>query len=68
MTDKQESTNTGKLWGGRFAGGPSPELEALSRSTHFDWSSNTRKVRLERPPEINSARRSPERAMPSERR
>ncbi len=30
-------TNTGKLWGGRFAGGPSPELEALSRSTHFDW-------------------------------
>ncbi|MDN5894677.1 MAG: argininosuccinate lyase [Nocardioides sp.] len=31
------STNTGKLWGGRFAGGPSPELEALSRSTHFDW-------------------------------
>lgn len=35
--DKAESTNTGKLWGGRFAGGPSPELEALSRSTHFDW-------------------------------
>ena len=32
-----ESTNEGKLWGGRFAGGPSPELEALSRSTHFDW-------------------------------
>ncbi|GAW49545.1 MULTISPECIES: argininosuccinate lyase [unclassified Nocardioides] len=30
-------TNTGKLWGGRFAGGPSPELDALSRSTHFDW-------------------------------
>ena len=30
-------TNTGKLWGGRFAGGPSPALEALSRSTHFDW-------------------------------
>ena len=27
----------GKLWGGRFVGGPSPELEALSRSTHFDW-------------------------------
>ncbi|WP_208322530.1 argininosuccinate lyase [Mumia sp. ZJ430] len=25
------------LWGGRFASGPSPELEALSRSTHFDW-------------------------------
>jgi argininosuccinate lyase len=32
-----KTTNTGKLWGGRFAGGPSPELEALSRSTHFDW-------------------------------
>lgn len=31
------TTNTGKLWGGRFAGGPSPELEALSVSTHFDW-------------------------------
>lgn len=25
------------LWGGRFASGPSPELVALSRSTHFDW-------------------------------
>jgi hypothetical protein len=31
------STHDGRLWGGRFAGGPSPELEALSRSTHFDW-------------------------------
>ena len=31
------TTNAGKLWGGRFSGGPSPELEALSRSTHFDW-------------------------------
>jgi argininosuccinate lyase len=31
------STDEGRLWGGRFAGGPSPELEALSRSTHFDW-------------------------------
>jgi argininosuccinate lyase len=30
-------TNEGKLWGGRFVGRPSPELEALSRSTHFDW-------------------------------
>jgi len=30
-------TNEGKLWGGRFASGPSPELDALSRSTHFDW-------------------------------
>ncbi|HYH34194.1 MAG TPA: argininosuccinate lyase [Nocardioides sp.] len=31
------ATNEGTLWGGRFADGPSPELEALSRSTHFDW-------------------------------
>ena len=30
-------TNDGALWGGRFTGGPSPALEALSRSTHFDW-------------------------------
>ena len=25
------------LWGGRFASGPSPEMAALSLSTHFDW-------------------------------
>ena len=31
------TTNSGMLWGGRFDGGPSPALEALSRSTHFDW-------------------------------
>jgi argininosuccinate lyase len=31
------STHEGSLWGGRFSRGPSPELEALSRSTHFDW-------------------------------
>src|SRR6187549_1759209 len=31
------STNEGSLWGSRFAGGPSPELAALSKSTHFDW-------------------------------
>ncbi|WP_405372617.1 MULTISPECIES: argininosuccinate lyase [unclassified Microbacterium] len=38
MTDsKSEATNSGALWGGRFASGPSPELVALSRSTHFDW-------------------------------
>lgn len=39
MTDPgtHGTTNEGKLWGGRFASGPSPELEALSRSTHFDW-------------------------------
>ncbi|MFI8633438.1 argininosuccinate lyase [Microbacterium sp. NPDC077663] len=34
---KNEATNQGSLWGGRFASGPSPELVALSRSTHFDW-------------------------------
>ena len=26
-----------RLWGGRFGHGPSPELEALSLSVHFDW-------------------------------
>ncbi|WP_347060560.1 argininosuccinate lyase [Blastococcus sp. HT6-30] len=26
-----------RLWGGRFGGGPSDALTALSRSTHFDW-------------------------------
>ena len=31
------STHQGSLWGARFASGPSPELVALSRSTHFDW-------------------------------
>ena len=31
------TTNTGALWGGRFASGPSPALVALSRSTQFDW-------------------------------
>ncbi len=32
-----QTTNEGALWGGRFDGGPSPALTALSRSTHFDW-------------------------------
>jgi argininosuccinate lyase len=27
----------GRLWGGRFAGGPAQALAALSLSTHFDW-------------------------------
>jgi argininosuccinate lyase len=31
------ATISGALWGGRFAGGPSDALAALSRSTHFDW-------------------------------
>ena len=30
-------SGAGKLWGGRFADGPAPELAELSRSTHFDW-------------------------------
>jgi argininosuccinate lyase len=37
MAGTPGSTNEGSLWGGRFASGPSPELQALSRSTHFDW-------------------------------
>ena len=37
MTDHTSTTGEGKLWGARFDDGPSPELEALSRSTHFDW-------------------------------
>lgn len=36
MTDGPGSA-AGRLWGGRFADGPSPELTALSLSTHFDW-------------------------------
>ena len=32
-----EQTAGLKLWGGRFAGGPSDALAALSLSTHFDW-------------------------------
>ena len=27
----------GRLWGGRFAGGPADAMSELSRSTHFDW-------------------------------
>ena len=27
----------GRLWGGRFAGGPAEAMAALSRSTQFDW-------------------------------
>ena len=30
-------SSSGKLWGGRFATGPSDALAELSRSTHFDW-------------------------------
>ncbi|NRG41971.1 argininosuccinate lyase [Rathayibacter sp. VKM Ac-2835] len=39
MTERPSARagEAGALWGGRFAGGPSPELAALSKSTHFDW-------------------------------
>ena len=30
-------TEAGRLWGGRFAGGPADAMFALSRSTQFDW-------------------------------
>lgn len=30
-------TNEGALWGGRFSGGPSEAMFALSVSAHFDW-------------------------------
>ncbi len=41
-TDANEGTSVGQtgegsLWGGRFSGGPSPELARLSKSTQFDW-------------------------------
>ncbi len=32
-----EGTHEGRLWGGRFAGGPAEAMFALSRSTQFDW-------------------------------
>ena len=34
---EQHKTNEGALWGGRFSGGPSETMAALSVSTHFDW-------------------------------
>ena len=34
---EQHGTNEGSLWGGRFSGGPSEAMFALSVSTHFDW-------------------------------
>ncbi|MCX7521340.1 argininosuccinate lyase [Microbacterium sp. STN6] len=34
---RPSGTREGALWGARFAGGPSAELAALSKSTHFDW-------------------------------
>src|ERR671912_2470662 len=49
MTDASTAGNTpdgaepagapapARLWGGRFAGGPSEALARLSTSVHFDW-------------------------------
>ncbi|MBP3089191.1 argininosuccinate lyase [Corynebacterium sp. sy017] len=34
---EKHGTNQGALWGGRFSGGPSDAMFALSVSTHFDW-------------------------------
>ncbi|WP_300084253.1 argininosuccinate lyase [Propioniciclava sp.] len=33
----EASAGEGRLWGGRFAGGPAEALFALSKSTQFDW-------------------------------
>lgn len=32
-----DATDSGRLWGGRFAGGPAEAMFALSKSTQFDW-------------------------------
>ncbi|WP_235866085.1 argininosuccinate lyase [Serinibacter arcticus] len=37
MTTASGTTNTGALWGGRFASGPADAMAELSRSTQFDW-------------------------------
>lgn len=37
MSAEKHGTNDGALWGGRFTGGPSEALAALSKSTQFDW-------------------------------
>lgn len=37
LTHDKHGTNEGALWGGRFSGGPSEALAALSKSTQFDW-------------------------------
>ena len=37
MARAGSESKSGALWGARFADGPSAELAALSRSTHFDW-------------------------------
>ncbi|MGO1539830.1 MAG: argininosuccinate lyase [Leucobacter sp.] len=40
MTESEtgsRASESGALWGGRFASGPSPALAAISKSTQFDW-------------------------------
>lgn len=38
MTENSNrAAENGALWGGRFASGPAPELQLLSKSTQFDW-------------------------------
>ena len=40
MTEKtptDSGEHEGRLWGGRFAGGPAEAMFALSQSTQFDW-------------------------------
>ncbi|WP_425309491.1 argininosuccinate lyase [Ammonicoccus fulvus] len=35
--DTGSTAGDGRLWGGRFAGGPAEAMFALSKSTQFDW-------------------------------
>lgn len=38
MTEpSNRASEAGALWGGRFATGPSPALQVISKSTQFDW-------------------------------
>ncbi|MBO1032259.1 argininosuccinate lyase [Tessaracoccus sp. SD287] len=37
MSNDQAEGHEGKLWGGRFQGGPAEAMFALSKSTQFDW-------------------------------
>ncbi len=37
LTRTEGGARPGRLWGGRFAGGPAEAMFALSKSTHFDW-------------------------------
>jgi argininosuccinate lyase len=36
-TPSEQAEHEGRLWGGRFAGGPAEAMFALSQSTQFDW-------------------------------